>query len=187
MNSSDEESTKEEHGDVLTGMYTAGLKASVLLFQSEVAHQRAAAEAFREVGYGVWINSDAPASSCSASDFSQSTPSSPASTRCGSRFDTPDPSEVSESEPVPAPKTQKSRSSTGKVAPPRATTPIDTSDPLPVPRKGERGGKKAAVPADSQSTHPMATRRASRAGSLRPGGGSGQTDTCVARSHPSQT
>jgi hypothetical protein len=52
MNSSDEESPKEEHGDVLTDMYTAGLKAPVLLSQSEVARQRAAAEHYRKAGYG---------------------------------------------------------------------------------------------------------------------------------------
>jgi hypothetical protein len=36
-NSSDEDSPKEEHGEVLTGMYTDVLKAPVLLSQSEAA------------------------------------------------------------------------------------------------------------------------------------------------------
>jgi hypothetical protein len=42
MDSNDEDSPKEEHGDVLSGMYTAGLKIPVLLSQSEVARERAA-------------------------------------------------------------------------------------------------------------------------------------------------
>jgi hypothetical protein len=37
MNSSDEDSPTEEHGDKLTGMYTEGLKAPVHLSQSQVA------------------------------------------------------------------------------------------------------------------------------------------------------
>jgi hypothetical protein len=41
MNSSDEESIKEEHGDELTGMYTEGCKAPVLMSQAEVAKQKA--------------------------------------------------------------------------------------------------------------------------------------------------
>jgi hypothetical protein len=91
-------------------------------------------------------------------------------------------------------------------APPVATVnvPLDT---LPVLKKGKKSGashvlpiakkpvkkgagKKAADrPADPEATQPMATRpKASRAGGLRPGvGGSGQTDTCVASSHPSKT
>jgi hypothetical protein len=91
MNSSDEDSPKEEHGEALTGMYTEGLKAPVMLSQSEVAHQKAAAAALKSIGFGNLIDSDIPA--CSSSDFSQSAPTSPAFTRCGSRFDTPDQSD----------------------------------------------------------------------------------------------
>jgi hypothetical protein len=41
---------------------------------------------------------------------------------------------------------------------------------------------------ETKVSHPMATRRqASRAGSLRPGGGSGKTATCVASGNPSKT
>jgi hypothetical protein len=58
MNSNDEESLKEEHGEVLTGMYTEGLKAPVLISQSEVARQKAAWAQAKEQGYGNWINSD---------------------------------------------------------------------------------------------------------------------------------
>jgi hypothetical protein len=50
------------------------------------------------------------------------------------------------------------------------------------PRKGQES-PRTKVP-----TPPMQTRsQASRAGGLRPGGGSGQTDTCVASGNPSKT
>jgi hypothetical protein len=106
-------------------------------------------------------------------------------------------------DPVPAPIAK---------APPRPSTPTGSTplvgtvnvplDTIPVftkgksPARAKKGaGKKAAVvtpvarPAHSEATQPMVTRqRASRAGSLRPGvGGSRQTDTCVASSHPSKT
>jgi hypothetical protein len=95
MNSSDEDSPQEESGEVLTGMYTNGLKAPVLLSQSEVARQRAAAEAFKKVGYGNWIpsSSNCPSSSEAFSESdqsrSQSVPSSPTNSRAGSRLDEP--------------------------------------------------------------------------------------------------
>jgi hypothetical protein len=47
MNSSDEESLKEEHGDELTGMFTQGCTAPVLLSKSETARQRAAGSAMK--------------------------------------------------------------------------------------------------------------------------------------------
>jgi hypothetical protein len=51
------------------------------------------------------------------------------------------------------------------------------------PTKGQQVPNKPM-----EGHHPMATRQGSRAGGFRPGvGGSGQTDTCVASSHPSQT
>jgi hypothetical protein len=56
-------------------------------------------------------------------------------------------------------------------------------------RKGTAQGTSRPKPAtEAQASHPMATRKtASRAGSLRSGGGSGQTDTCVASGNPSKT
>jgi hypothetical protein len=42
MNSSDEESIKEEHGDELTGMFTDGCTVPKLLSISETASQKAA-------------------------------------------------------------------------------------------------------------------------------------------------
>jgi hypothetical protein len=50
------------------------------------------------------------------------------------------------------------------------------------------GKKAAAKPADPEASHPKRTRQqASRAGSLRGVGGSGQTDTRVANGNPSKT
>jgi hypothetical protein len=205
MNSSDEESPK--HGEVLTGMYTDGLKAPVLIAQAEVARQKAAWAYAKSQGYGATV-SDSPQASgfegcdSSDSDLSRSICTSPPPLG-RSRFEDNDPDS---SQPVrsslnpfvprsstpigsapPRPVTQ------GKV-PPRVSTPVDVP-PDPVSpkrpkRAGSKGaGKKAATrPADSEATHPMATRsKASRAGSLRPVGGSGQTDTCVAQGNPSKT
>jgi hypothetical protein len=48
MNSDEEDTPKEEHGDVLEGMYTPGMdpaKGSVKLSQAQVAAQKAAAHA----------------------------------------------------------------------------------------------------------------------------------------------
>jgi hypothetical protein len=47
MNSSDEESLKEDHGEVFTGMFTEGCTAPVLLSRSQVAQQRAAGSPLR--------------------------------------------------------------------------------------------------------------------------------------------
>jgi hypothetical protein len=55
----------------------------------------------------------------------------------------------------------------------------------PTPTKGQVKGQESPV---AKATHPMQTRqRASGAGGLRPGGGSGQTETCVASGDPSKT
>jgi hypothetical protein len=197
MNSDDEDAVNEEHGDVLTDMYTAGLKAPVLLSQSEVARQRAAAEHFKKVGYGNWINSDAQTST--SSDFSQSAPTSPATTRCGSRFETSGRSNPFKSAAPPRPSTPVAKASpvlpmkTSKSSqvPSGSLTSVSVPPDPPSPERSGRSGKKASAPrapAESDGSHPMVTRhRASRARDLRPVGGPGQTDTCVASSHPSQT
>jgi hypothetical protein len=90
MNSSDEDLPYEEHGEKLEGMYTHGLQAPVVLSQSEVARQRAAVVSLKKSRWGKWIDSDAPDSTSTTSDFTQSAPSSPAQTRVPSRFDDPD-------------------------------------------------------------------------------------------------
>jgi hypothetical protein len=258
VNSSDEDSPEEEHGEKLEGMYTSGLKAPVVLSQSDVAPQRAAAEQLKAIGWGKWIDSDAPDLTSTTSDWSQTAPSSPTQTRCASRFDDPDSLKgqvipraktatregsskptVSTAVSMPPPPKSSQRPQTflsdssgpsgdempplatlisSRVVPaeevsarstvPKASTSSGTSasdaspssatsvarpkrkavaNPAAAPPKKGAGKKASVRTADSEATHPMVTRDASRAGRLRGVGGSGQTDTCVASSHPSQT
>jgi hypothetical protein len=244
MHSSDEDSAVEERGDVLTGMYTEGLKAPVILSRSEVARQRAMHDYAVSVGYGKWIDSDAQTSTATSSDVSSSdVPTSDASQTnlWPSRFYTPsgdqsrdqsrrgspvnsdneDQEELTEDEKGcllrarrksgPA---QPPRSSTPvsgiiesvpqKAQPPRPATPVAPASPdPPSPKKGKgkaatkstaaapskgSGQRAATPPAVPEGPHPMTTRqKASRAGSLRDGGGSRATDTRLANGNPSGT
>jgi hypothetical protein len=75
--------------------------------------------------------------------------------------------------PDPTPPAQESKA----VAPPVAPAEQPKGAKAPPPTMGQQVPK-----------HPMTTRKGSRAGGFRPGvGGSGQKDTRVASSHPSQT
>jgi hypothetical protein len=174
MNSSDEDSPEEEHGECFTGVYTHGLKAPVTLSQSEVARQKAASEAYKQVGYGKWINSDATAST--SSDCSSAATSDVSSSDAHqtvlwpSRFDPPsggspsgdasrrgtlvnsdneDQEEMTEDQK----RCQLPRSSTPvesvpqKVQPPRRVTPVAPSGiSVPVdPPSPRRGKGKAAA------------------------------------------
>jgi hypothetical protein len=66
-------------------------------------------------------------------------------------------------------------------APPRAPADQPKGAKAPPPRKGQESPEtKVSKPVPKKKP-------ASRAGGLRPGGGSGQTDTCVANGHPSKT
>jgi hypothetical protein len=122
FNSSHEDSPQDERGDELTGIYTNGLKAPVILSQSEVARQRAAAEGLKRSGWGKWINSDTPDSTSTTSDFTHSAPSSPAQTRCASRFDDPD---VLKSHFIP-----RARTPTGEApSKPTVSTAVSMSPP----------------------------------------------------------
>jgi hypothetical protein len=163
MNSSDEESPTEEHGEKLEGMYVGGIKAPVLLSQSEVARQKAAATALKRVlprSQSPSLNSPERVES-SGSDLKRSKSSSslPAPPKGGTEVETSGSRDSSESPPAP-PK--------GK-------------------GKGKKGsGKKAATrPAGSS----MVTRSqdACVAGGTRGVTGSGQTDACVPQRHPSKT
>jgi hypothetical protein len=130
MNSSDEDLPYEEYGEELTRVYTSGLKAPVVLSQSEVARQRAAAEGFKKAGWGKWIDSDAIVSTSTTSDFSQSAPSSPAMTLCPSRFDEPD---TPKSQKIPRAKTP-----TGEVPPKPTVLTAVTMPPLSKEPKRQR-------------------------------------------------
>jgi hypothetical protein len=125
MNSSDEDSPNEEHGDKLTGMYTDGLKSPVALSQSQVAFQKARTAALKVSGY--WADSNAPDTTSTTSDWAQSAPSSPANTRCASRFDEPD---TLKSQTIP-----RAKNPTGQ-APSKPT--VSRAVPRPPPQKGSK-------------------------------------------------
>jgi hypothetical protein len=82
-----------------------------------------------------------------------------------------------------------------KERPPEDGTPAsrmrDDADPsqkVPEPQvlKAAASQRAPARGQESPAGHPMSTRRASRAGSLRPKGGFGSSDTCVAQGNPSE-
>jgi hypothetical protein len=83
---------------------------------------------------------------------------------------------------VPDPPASESRAA----ASPRAPADQPKGAKAPPPTKGQGKGQESPV---AKATHPMATRTrsASGAGGLRPGSGSGQTDTCVASGNPFKT
>jgi hypothetical protein len=64
-----------------------------------------------------------------------------------------------------------------------------TASRNPVPEAKASNPVKGQESPETKVSKPMETRAktASRAGGLRPGGGSGQTDTCVAQGNPSKT
>jgi hypothetical protein len=85
---------------------------------------------------------------------------------------------------------------------PRIPTPVNSDDEevsedqkrmivrgKKMARRGTAQGTSRTKPTEeAKASHPMATRKtASRGGGLRPGGGSWQTDTCVASDNPSKT
>jgi hypothetical protein len=160
MSSSDEDDPNMKP-DKEKGMYTSEMDPKAgprILSQAEVMRQRMIAKANREAGF----------------------PDPPQSIRLSTDAQTfPSAAEVDES-------VTRSRAVTDST--PR---PIDLKaassqrEPADQPK-----GAKAPPPTKRQkvSKHPMETRQGSRAGGFRPGvGGSGQTDTRVASSHPSKT
>jgi hypothetical protein len=185
MSSTDEDDPNMKP-DVLTGMYTEGMdpeKGQVKLSQSQIAAQKAAAQA--------------PAAQSTPSRFSApDTRLVPAVAAIGptSKGDRGNPIEGC------SPDLHASRLSTaplGLPAPERQPTPLssdteDQANQTEDQKRCSRTGKEKAAAASQRApagSHPMATRtqEASRAGSLRSGGGSGKTDTCVAGGNPSKT
>jgi hypothetical protein len=196
--SSDEDDPKMEP-DTLTGMYTAGMdpqQGPVKLTTRQVAVQKAVASASR------------PPKSEPVSER-QPTPLSPdtedqtkgtvvhedlvagakarlAVPRCPSAGASLPPKE--EGRPVTRSRavTDPSPSDTDTMK----KASIGTAD-VPQPTKEQQAPKKPVKGQESpevKASHPMSTRkRASGAGSLRPGGSSGQADTCVAQGNHSKT
>jgi hypothetical protein len=164
MNSSDEESPTEEHGEELKGVYVGGIKAPVVLSQSEVARPKAAAAFLEGCSHDLPRSQSPWPSGQDRAEFSGSDlPRSQSSTR------------------LPSPSMGGSEV--------EANGPRDSSEsrPAPLKGKGKKGsGKKAATrPAGSLTI--TRSKGACVAGSTRGVTGSGQTDTCVLQGHPSKT
>jgi hypothetical protein len=99
---------------------------------------------------------------------------------------------------VPAPAAEatgkpatRSRAVAGPVSSPQAPEPVKAVASQRAPAgQSKKGQESPGTKVPPPDPHPMATRRqrqASGAGSSRPGGGSGQTDTCVDLFNPSKT
>jgi hypothetical protein len=161
--SSDEGCPTEEHGEKLEGMSVNGIKAPVLISQSDVARQKAAAAYVKSLAQDSW--SDSPQASClervesSGSDLSrsQSSPSLPAPSKGRPEAKTNGPRDSSESSP----------------APPKG--------------KGKKGSGKKTATRSTGSSIVTRSQDACLAGGTRGVTGSGQTDTCVPQRHPSKT
>jgi hypothetical protein len=133
MHSSDEDSAVEEHGEALTGMYTEGLKAPVLLSRFEVDRQRAMHNYAVTVGYGKWINSDAMSSDMPSSNTSQtslwfSRLDTPAQSTGGSScLGTPVNSDNEDQEEMTEEQKRclrRAKRRSGPAQPPRSSTPV---------------------------------------------------------------
>jgi hypothetical protein len=203
MHSDDEDTLEDVKPDEELNMYTAGMdpsKGPIKLSNRQVAVQRAAAAIM------------AQQQALSIPQL-QSNPASPAPLPPAMDEGKP----VTRSRAVTDPTSQIPQPVPAATAPPRAPTPVIVPADPPSPKgkrstlkaaasqKAPAGkpteGAKAPKPVKGQESPEtkvskprvdhsrMVTRaqEASRAGSLRSGGGSGQTDTCVAKGNPSKT
>jgi hypothetical protein len=182
-NSDGEDALKEEHGEVLTGMYTSEMdpeKGPVKLTRMQVATQKAAAQASK-----VPPRSQSPV---------------------GGSSDDDDPAKAEEwiwSQTKGCMRRNKfykapAAAATQKIEtrPPPAISAPDLKPAVGAP-KSKKPATKAAAPqkapagkpvTEAKASHPMEPcRTASRAGGLRSVGGSGSTNTCVASGNPSKT
>jgi hypothetical protein len=190
MNSDEEDALKEEHGDELEGMYTAGMdreKGPMKLTQTQVAAQKAAAKALPRSQTPVSGSSDdddpngseivwSQTKSCMRRNKHYKAATDP------SKPSVPPPVDVPKSQPAPvsAPKNPISKAAASHKAP---------AGQKPVPEAKASKPVKGQESPEAKASKPMETRRqaASRAGGLRSVGGSWQTGTCVASGNPSKT
>jgi hypothetical protein len=186
---SDEEDDPNMKADELTGMYTAGMdpkNGPIKLTNRQVAAQNAAAVAPRPSSpesVSVPERQPTPMSS-DTEDQSEMTEhqkrllagakkrqAAPRCSSAGSQGGKP----ATRSRDVAGPPSGKKASTSTADVPQRAGAKA------PPPMKGQESPEtKVSKPVPDESS-------ARRAGSLRPGGGSGQTDTCVAQGNPSKT
>jgi hypothetical protein len=192
MNSDDEDAIEDVKPDKERGMYTVEMdprKDPVMLTQAEVAAQRAASKAVPRSQTPVSGSSDDDDPDGPEFVWSQTK----SCMRRNKNYRKAATVDTKTNVPVPVPE------------PTRKSTPVnsDSEDQEPISedqrrmidlgkkmaRKGTaQGTSRTKPPEEAKASHPRATRKtASRAGSLRPGGGSGQTDTCVASGNPSKT
>jgi hypothetical protein len=189
MNSDEEDALKEEHGEVLEGVYTAGIdpkKGPVKFTQAQVAAQKAATQALPRSQTPVSGSSDDDDPNGSEHIWSQTNGCMHKNKHFRVPAATASPEKVISTPPPTS-------SSIPAVPPKPVSVPADPPSP-----KSKKPAKKAAAsrkaPADqkpvpeAKASKSMETRKpaASRAGSLRPVGGSGQKDTCVAQGNPSK-
>jgi hypothetical protein len=183
MNSDEEDALKEEHGDVLEGMYTPGMdpeKGPVKLTQAQVAAQKAAAKALPLSQTPVSGSSDEDEPSGSEYVWSQTK-------GC-----------MRKNKNYRKAATVDSKTSVLPPAPIRLPTPVnsdteDQGDMTEDQKRCARGGKKRSQKASTQPTKgqespkPMETRgqAASRAGGLRGAVGSGSTGYVCDKRPPS--
>jgi hypothetical protein len=186
-NSSDEDD-EEMMPDELTGMYTAEMdpkQGPQKLTQRQVALQKAA---YRQSSI---VSSEISDSDCSPAVLVQESKSIPDYQDLveGARKRTSIPRSPSAGNLVaPTIKTWlravADPHTSGTKASARTADVLQPTKEQKAPKQPVKGQESPVA----KATHPMVTRqRASGAGGLRSGGGSGQTDTCVAQGNPSKT
>jgi hypothetical protein len=208
MNSSDEDDP-DMKPDELTGMYTKGMdpeKGPIHLTQAQVAAQKAAAKAMKaskvpsspsipdhnssdddDLLRPEWIWSQTLGhvrrNKAWVSKLAESALALPAPEP--ERQPTPMSSDTEDQDFIT--EDQKRYARVGKKKSVAASQ--RAPEPKPVPAAKASKPTKGQESPETKVSHPMATRRqeASRAGSLRPGSGSGQTGTCVASRNPPKT
>jgi hypothetical protein len=193
MRSDEEDALKDEHGEELTGMYAPGCASldQAKLTEEQAQAQRAAVPSQEQ---RVPPRSQSPAYNSSDDDTLDGPEHIWSQTKGIYRKNkawTKRMAQMAMALPAPALASQ----STPLTSPPKPDDRGKSADqrrqaaPKPVP------GAKAPKPTKGQESpgtkvpKPMETRgkSASRAGSLRSGGGSGQTDTHVSQGNPSKT
>jgi hypothetical protein len=197
MNSDDEDALEDVKPDEEQNMYAAGMdptKGPIKLSNRQAAAQRVPwAILTQQQALSIpepQLTSSPPAQLPPVKDEGKPVTQSRAVTDPSSSISQPAPAAITPSRPptpvsvpadTPAPKGRKPapKAAASQKAP--AGKPTEgTKAPKPV--NGQEGP-------ETRVSHPMDTRAktASRAGCLRPGGGSGQTDTCVSSRNPSKT
>jgi hypothetical protein len=189
---SDDEEREDMNPDEEANMYAPGMdpkKGRVMLSQSQVAAQKAAAQAQKALR--VPPRSQSPINGSSDEDDPNGSEYKWSHTKSCMRKNKHWKGATATSvAALPAPEPQKALPAPSKgrnVTQEKSIPPPQPASALK-PKGTAQGTSRTKPTEEAKASHPMATRKAaSRAGSWRPGGGSGQTDACVANGHPSKT